>query len=98
MRWAGFAAATTLIVTHFVIIATITVLFARFTESSVIGNYWQTVSQVFSRDTQQVVKKADRMSDKDVMYWAEHESLCLECHGTLQYQPDGRTVLRARQK
>ncbi|KAJ0131334.1 hypothetical protein HZ326_25574 [Fusarium oxysporum f. sp. albedinis] len=98
VRWAGFAAATALIVTHFVIIATITVLFARFTESSMIGNYWQTVSQVLSRDTQQVVEKADRMSDKDVMHWAERESLCLECHGTLQYQPDGRIVLRARQK
>ncbi|KAM0293151.1 hypothetical protein ACHAPM_011678 [Fusarium culmorum] len=98
VRWAGFAAATALIVTHFAVIATITVLFARFTESSMIGNYWQAVSQVFSRDTQQVVEKADRMSDKDVMHWAERESLSLECHGALQYQPDGRIVLRARQK
>ncbi|KAF9766691.1 hypothetical protein IL306_000866 [Fusarium sp. DS 682] len=98
VRWAGFAAATALIVTHFVVIATVTVLFARFTESSMIGNYWQAVSQVFSRDTQQVVEKADRMSDKDVMHWVERESLSLECHGALQYQPDGRIVLRARQK
>ncbi|KAJ4288242.1 hypothetical protein N0V88_007432 [Collariella sp. IMI 366227] len=65
-RWTGFIAVTTLVAAHLLVVATTTLLFLRHTESSMIGNYWQAVSQVFSMDTQQVVQQADRMMSFDL--------------------------------
>ncbi|KAL4903843.1 hypothetical protein BDW74DRAFT_179432 [Aspergillus multicolor] len=53
VQWTGFAIGVCLIATHLVILMIITALFLCFTRSSVLGGYWQAVSQVASEDTLQ---------------------------------------------
>ncbi|KAK4184387.1 hypothetical protein QBC35DRAFT_391769 [Podospora australis] len=67
IRWTGFIAALFIIVTHLVIIATVTVLFLRLTDNSFIGNHWQAVAQAISEDTLPILEKADRMKDNEVL-------------------------------
>jgi hypothetical protein len=92
-QWTGFAIAAVLLAAHFGIVAIATVLFLKYTRSSFIGNYWQAVSQVVSKDTMPILEKADRMKDEEVKRWVKSESLHLRRRSILRYQRDGRIAL-----
>jgi hypothetical protein len=87
-QWAGFAVAAVLIAAHFAIVAIATVLFLKYTKSSFIGNYWQAVSQVVSKDTMPILEQADKMKDEEVKRWVKTESLPRRRHSILRYQRD----------
>lgn len=97
-QWTGLAVVISLVAIHLVMMVTITILFLRSTRSSMLGNFWQAVSQVFSKDTEDVVQQADRMTDRNVLDWGKREALGLERCSILQHEPDGRVVLRRQQK
>ncbi|RAK79512.1 uncharacterized protein BO72DRAFT_446326 [Aspergillus fijiensis CBS 313.89] len=92
-QWTGFIIGTTLIATHVVIVTIITVQFARHTKSTIIGNYWQTVSQVVSNETRPILEQADTMDDAEVKRWAKRNLQNLKAHRAVRNQHDGRTTL-----
>ncbi|PYI35809.1 hypothetical protein BP00DRAFT_387435 [Aspergillus indologenus CBS 114.80] len=92
-QWTGFIIGTTLIATHVVIVTIITVQFARHTNSTIIGNYWQTVSQVVSDETRPILEQADTMDDAEVKRWAKRNLQSLKAHRAVRSQHDGRTAL-----
>ncbi|KAF4952295.1 hypothetical protein FSARC_12683 [Fusarium sarcochroum] len=67
-QWRGFVVVIAIIIVHFAVTALTMALFARRTQSSLLGNAWQAVSQVVSPDTQDIIRAAGRegMKDKDV--------------------------------
>lgn len=48
-------------------------LFARYTRHSLLGNHWQVVSQVYSKDTVAVLEMADQMKDQEVERWVKRK-------------------------
>ncbi|RAL06825.1 uncharacterized protein BO97DRAFT_465635 [Aspergillus homomorphus CBS 101889] len=92
-QWTGFIIGTALIATHLVIVTIITIQYMRNTNSSIIGNYWQTVSQVVSEETYPILEQADGMDDGEVKRWAKRNLHNLQSHRTLRSQHNGRTAL-----
>ncbi|KAJ5151185.1 uncharacterized protein N7482_010437 [Penicillium canariense] len=92
-QWIGFVIGTALIATHSIVVGIITVQFLKCTAGSLIGNYWQAVSQMVSEDSRPILEQADRMSDVEVKRWAKHQSLDLKSRRMLRCQDDGRIAL-----
>ncbi|KAF5024557.1 hypothetical protein F66182_3320 [Fusarium sp. NRRL 66182] len=67
-KWEGLVVVIVIIVAHFILTAIAMVLFAQRTQSSLLGNAWQAVSQVVSPDTQDIIRAASGkdFKDKDV--------------------------------
>ncbi|KAJ5952114.1 uncharacterized protein N7479_010527 [Penicillium vulpinum] len=93
VQWTGFIIGMALIATHFVVVGIVAVHFLSSTAGSVIGSYWQAVSQVVSKESLPILEQADRMSDAEVESWAQHQSLDLKSRRKLQYQDDGRVAV-----
>lgn len=98
LRWAGFTAATAIIGTHLLIVIITIVLFSRFAKHSLIGNYWQTVSQIISEDSFPILERADEMKDEDIKEWAKDKSLNLKRDGVIRYRPDGRIAFKLKEE
>ncbi|KAE8160397.1 hypothetical protein BDV40DRAFT_313924 [Aspergillus tamarii] len=92
-QWTGFAVAMALIGIHLIVMVVVTGLFWKHTCSSLIGNYWQAVSQVFSKDTITILEEADRMNDKEVKHWIKENSVELSGYNILRHRANGRIVL-----
>lgn len=70
-RWTGFGVGMGLLLTHWVAVVIVATLFARYTRHSLLGNHWQAVSQVYSKETVEVLEEADRMDDREVERWVQ---------------------------
>ncbi|KAJ9487355.1 hypothetical protein VN97_g5974 [Penicillium thymicola] len=93
VQWIGFTVGMALIVTHFFVICIITVRFMNCTVSSLVGGYWQAISQMVSKPSHPILEQADQMSDAEVKSWAKHQSLDLKSRRILVCQDDGRVAL-----
>ncbi|KAJ3535624.1 hypothetical protein NM208_g7061 [Fusarium decemcellulare] len=65
LRWTNFAVVMAIITAHFIVTAVTMVLFAKRTESSLLGNAWQAVSQMVSPETQDIIRAAGSEGMKD---------------------------------
>ncbi|KAH7176048.1 hypothetical protein EDB81DRAFT_632868 [Dactylonectria macrodidyma] len=97
-RWTGFGVVIAIITAHFVVTALTMVLFAQRTESSLLGNAWQAVSQMVSPETQDVIRAAggEGMKDKEVAVLAQSAGRHKEAYGLSSGIDSGRTELRIR--
>lgn len=74
-RWTGFGVGMGLLLTHWVVVLVVGGLFARYTRHSLLRNYWQAVSQMYSNETVAVLEEARRINDRDVKRWADARGL-----------------------
>ncbi|KAM3087020.1 hypothetical protein ACMFMG_001129 [Clarireedia jacksonii] len=97
MQWVGFTIGTAIIVSHLIIVAIFAAMFIRYTKYSCIGNYWQAVSQVISKDTRPIMEQADKMKDDEIKVWAQNQLLDVKSSTFLRYRQDGRIALNKEQ-
>ncbi|RKL03346.1 hypothetical protein BFJ70_g17288 [Fusarium oxysporum] len=97
-QWRGFVLVMAIIVAHFVVTTLTMVLFAQRTQSSLLGNAWQAVSQAVSPDTQDIIRAAgsEGMKDKDVEVLARSTGRGKEVIALSSSVDSGRTELRVR--
>lgn len=95
VQWTGFVIGSALIAAHDTVVGIVTIKFLECTTGSLIGNYWQAVSQMVSKKSRPILELADRMSDAEVKHWAKHQSLDLKSRCMLRCQDDGRIALGA---
>ncbi|WAO96087.1 Hypothetical protein NCS54_01374900 [Fusarium falciforme] len=97
-QWRGFVVVMAIIVAHFIVTTLAMALFAQRTESSLLGNAWQAVSQVVSPDTQDIIRAAgsEGMKDKDVEALARSTGRDKEVIALSSGVDSGRTELRVR--
>jgi hypothetical protein len=93
VQWTFFVLGVALIVIHSIIVMVVVVVFVISTEISFIGSYWQTVSQVVSKETQSILEVADQMDDDDVRKWAKREKVELLSSRLALRERDGRVTL-----
>ncbi|RSL80075.1 hypothetical protein CEP51_006866 [Fusarium floridanum] len=98
-KWTGFAVVMAIIAAHFAVTALTMVLFAKRTESSLLGNAWQAVSQMVSPETQDIIRAAggEGMKDKEVEVLAKSAGRSREAYALSSGIHSGRTELRVRQ-
>ncbi|RSM08771.1 hypothetical protein CEP52_004462 [Fusarium oligoseptatum] len=98
-KWTGFAVVMAIIAAHFAVTALTIVLFAKRTESSLLGNAWQAVSQMVSPETQDIIRAAggEGMKDKEVEVLAKSAGRSREAYALSSGIHSGRTELRVRQ-
>ncbi|KAK8108837.1 hypothetical protein PG984_014638 [Apiospora sp. TS-2023a] len=62
----GLVVVITMITVHFIVLGATLFLFLRRTETTMIGNAWQSVAQVISDDTLPILEQAGDLRDKEV--------------------------------
>lgn len=84
--------------THFILTALTLVLFAKRTESSLLGNAWQAVSQLVSPETQDIIRAAgsEGMKDRQVEALARSAGRDKEAYALTSGVDSGRIELRVR--
>jgi hypothetical protein len=92
-RWTGFGVGMGLLLSHWVVVGIVAALFARYTRHSLLGNHWQVVSQVYSKETAAVLEEADRMDDREVKRWVEGRG---QLYSVVGDEGKGRVALTAR--
>ncbi|KAF4948023.1 hypothetical protein FGADI_10018 [Fusarium gaditjirri] len=65
-RWVGLSTVLALVGLHFALVLTTMALFAILTSASALGNAWQAVAQLVSPQTEEIIKLADSLTDKEV--------------------------------
>ncbi|KAL4783147.1 hypothetical protein BJX76DRAFT_368601 [Aspergillus varians] len=98
VRWAGFIAGVSLITTHFVILVLITALFVMYTENSFLGNYWQAIAQLLSKDTLPILDQVSTLSDKEVKHLGKYEISHLQHRSFLRRRRDGRVAIEVKNR
>ncbi|KAJ5415726.1 hypothetical protein N7465_004421, partial [Penicillium sp. CMV-2018d] len=71
-------------------------LFARYTRHSLLGNHWQAVSQVYSKDTVAVLEMADQMKDQEVERWVKRKERGGELYSVAIDEGEGRVALTVK--
>ncbi|KID82279.1 hypothetical protein MGU_10388 [Metarhizium guizhouense ARSEF 977] len=74
-RWTGFGVGMGLLLTHWVVVLVVGGLSARYTRHSLLRNYWQAVSHMYSNETVAVLEEAHRINDRDVKRWVDAKGL-----------------------
>jgi hypothetical protein len=92
-QWTGFGVGMGLLLVHWVVVAIVVGLFARYTRHSLLGNHWQAVSQVYSEDTAAILEKADRMKDRDVKRWLNGKGHGGKLYSFARDEGEGRVAL-----
>lgn len=92
-QWTGLMIGTGLIAVHIVIVTVIAVQFLKHADNSIIGSYWQTISQIVSNETHPIFEQADRMNDEEVKRWAKRQFRNLKVRRSLRHQHNGRITL-----
>lgn len=92
----GFSAVLIITVVHYFLVALIVATFLTFTSLSTLGDHWQTISQIISPATEEILKKNSCATDKEVRQGLKAEHRELEM-AILQVLPsgDGRVGLVA---
>lgn len=91
-QWTGFGAGMGLLFSHWVVMAIVVGLFARYTRHSLLGNHWQAVSQVYSKDTVTVLEMADQMKDQEVERWVKRKERGEELYSVAVDEGEGGRV------
>ncbi|KAJ5817176.1 hypothetical protein N7447_009409 [Penicillium robsamsonii] len=95
-QWTGFGVGMGLLLVHWVVVAIVVGLFARYTRHSLLGNHWQAVSQVYSEDTAAILEKADRMNDRDIKRWVKGKRHRGKLYSFASDEGEGRVALRVK--
>jgi hypothetical protein len=97
-KWTGFLVVLAIIIVHFVVVAASMFLFAERTDSSLLGNAWQAVSQMVSPETQDIIRAAgnEGMKDKEVAKLAKSAGRENEAYALASGVSSARTELRVR--
>ncbi|KAM0541717.1 hypothetical protein ACHAPJ_013122 [Fusarium lateritium] len=97
-QWAGFIVVISILTTHFILTTLTLVLFAKRTESSLLGNAWQAVSQLVSPETQDIIRAAgsEGMKDRQVEALARSAGRDKEAYALASGVDSGRIELRVR--
>lgn len=97
-QWTGLIVTIAIIGMHFVLMALTLILFAKRTESSLLGNAWQAVSQLVSPETQDIIRAAgsEGMKDRQVEVLAKSAGRDKEAYALASSVNNGRTELRVR--
>jgi hypothetical protein len=97
-QWTGFLIVLAIILIHFIITALAMFLFAQRTDSSLLGNAWQAVSQMVSPETQDIIRAAggEGLKDKEVARLAKSAGRDNEAYALASGVDNGRTELRVR--
>ena len=95
-QWTGFGVGMGLLFSHWVVMAIVVGLFARYTRHSLLGNHWQAVSQVYSKDTVAVLEMADQMKDQEVEHWVKHKDRGEELYSVAIDEGGGRAALTVK--
>jgi hypothetical protein len=94
----GFAAVAIITVMHCLLILLITITFITSTKLTILGDHWQSVSQIVSPATENILERSRYATDKEVRAYVKAEGRELE---TARIQPlvdsNGRVGLVARQ-
>ncbi|EAW17171.1 uncharacterized protein NFIA_005330 [Aspergillus fischeri NRRL 181] len=92
-HWTGFGVGMGLLLSHWVVVVIVAGLFARYTRHSSLGNHWQAVSQVYSKETVAVLEEADRMDDREVKHWVKGKGRGKEFYSVVRDKRKGRVAL-----
>ena len=96
-RWSGFIGTAVILATHLAIVLIVTTAFLTYTSTSMLGNFWQGVSQVVTEETLPILKQADRMKDKEVAGEANSEKWHMGEIKVLRRREDGRVDLGSKE-
>ncbi|KAI1245426.1 hypothetical protein MGN70_012316 [Eutypa lata] len=96
-RWSGFIGTAVILATHLAIVLIVTTVFLTYTSTSMLGNFWQGVSQVVTEETLPILKQADRMKDKEVAGEANSEKWHMGEIKVLRRREDGRVDLGSKE-
>ncbi|KAJ4132237.1 hypothetical protein NW765_014057 [Fusarium oxysporum] len=97
-QWTGFIIAIAILIMHFILTALTLVLFAKRTQSSLLGNAWQAVSQLVSPETQDIIRAAgsEGMKDRQVEALARSAGRNREVYALASGVDNGRIELCVR--
>ncbi|OQD65557.1 hypothetical protein PENPOL_c006G06315 [Penicillium polonicum] len=95
-QWTGFGVGMGLLFSHWVVMAIVVGLFARYTCHSLLGNHWQAVSQVYSKDTVAVLEMADQMKDQEVERWVKRKERGEELYSVALDEGERRVALTVK--
>lgn len=95
-QWTGFGVGMGLLLSHWVVAAIVVGLFARYTRHSLLGNHWQAVAQVYSKDTMAVLGKADQMNDEEVKRWVKGKGHGRKLYSVTHDEGEGRVALTVK--
>lgn len=96
-QWTGFIIAIAILIMHFILTALTLLLFAKRTQSSLLGNAWQAVSQLVSPETQDIIRAAgsEGMKDRQVEALARSAGRNREVYALASGIDNGRIELCA---
>ncbi|KAL4939106.1 hypothetical protein BDV06DRAFT_199482 [Aspergillus oleicola] len=90
IRWAGFIVSAVILATHMAIVGIVTGLFVKYTRSSFLGEFWQAISQVASKDVLPVIEQVEDLKDEEVERWGKYQEPRLAQQTFLRYRRDER--------
>ena len=64
--FAGFWTIVVILVSHLILVWTITLAFARFSKYTLLGNYWQSIAQLWSPSTEDIIVNGSMTTDREV--------------------------------
>ncbi|KAK5118687.1 hypothetical protein LTR85_007893 [Meristemomyces frigidus] len=71
----GFAAVVAVLIFHHILIVAITVAFMVDSHFTALGNHWQSISQLLSSETEALIMRSSRATDKDIQRQLKAEGL-----------------------
>jgi hypothetical protein len=83
VQWTGFGVVMGLLLLHFALVLVTVIMFLISTELSLLGNAWQSVAQVASKDTAELIHHASTLTDGEVKRLLEMSGI-----------PDGRLLVK----
>jgi hypothetical protein len=92
-RWTGFIITLVIIATHFIVVLITAVVFLKYTKSSFLGEYWQAISQVVTKDTRPILEQAVAMKDSEIEQWGQYQESRLAGQSFVRYRRNGRAIL-----
>ncbi|KAF5602856.1 uncharacterized protein FSUBG_7496 [Fusarium subglutinans] len=99
-RWTGLAIVLLIIFLQFITLALTVISFALYTESSILGEPWQAVSQVLSLETEELIQECSKgpsMSDRYVKEWAKVTGRNMGFYSLVQHREDQEAKIQKRQ-
>ncbi|KAF5576576.1 hypothetical protein FPANT_10860 [Fusarium pseudoanthophilum] len=98
-RWTGLIIVLLIIFLHFFTLALTVISFALHTESSILGEPWQAVSQVLSPETEELIQERSRgatMADRYVKEWAKSTGRNVGYYRLVQHREDQDAKIQKR--
>ncbi|KAF4996141.1 hypothetical protein FDECE_12565 [Fusarium decemcellulare] len=97
-RWVGLGIVLGLVGLHFALVIITIAVFATLTETSTLGNTWQTVAQIISPQTREIIESADDMTDKGVEMWVKEMGRDGEVCGVSRSPESGRIEVQLHKR